>query len=863
MSSNHFNDLGRQLLANGYLILPIKPGEKRPAIGSWQTARIGSADLSRYPGHGVGILCGQGAQPIVGIDIDISHPVIGQAVIAWCRENIGDTAERVGAAPRTLLVYRAAEAGWAKGNSIKFFDPADPEKPSGKPNEQQVEILGLGQQFVAYHIHPDTGHEYEWTDLFGGIVHTPARDLPIISEAHIDALTAEVDRLVRSTPGLTILSAGAGPRMVQDFSGNALMSITPSTDTPIAECVELLRWVNNTGMGVDYDTWLRVGMALHHEYGGSDEALKLWQQWGAQSQKNQPKEYAYKWESFARSQKQPTTLRWLIKIANQARHDAELEAQRSTLEQVKGLISGATDKFSLKDDIAKRIQALMPDDSIIQSEVFSAFRIKYKELSEGTLLAMADVKKLLAPIKAERLPTVKTRRPLTEFGNAERMLDRYGAGLMYVPELGSWFVWNGIYWRKAVDVEIEHYAKETVRGLVNEIDDHPEPAEFFQFCAISQQAKMVRNMVSLAASDPRVLVPANALDASPNLIGVQNGVVDLATLTLLPPDPSYHITKVCGASFDPQARCPLFQQTLLDVFKNDADIVEFFQRLVGYAACGQPSEDVLVIPFGNGANGKSTVLGTIRRAFGQYAKAADASSFVTDGKSGASAGGPREDIVRLKGARFVYASEPDEGGELREGMVKSMTGGDAMPARGIHAKDSIEIVPTWVVFMPTNHKPIIKGTDNGIWRRLMLLPFERDFENEPGVVKDGNREEKLKGELAGVLTWILHGAVNYKRVGLAQPSSVKAARESYRSQMDLLAEWIEESCELAPSYTEQLSKLWESWEGYSKRRGLANYVRSSLALARRLDSRFPAIKTTGGQRLRTGLRLKDVFRIET
>ena len=203
--TDHFRNHGRALLANGYLIVPIRKGEKRPAISGWQKARLGMEDLTRYPDHGVGVLCGQGAHPIVGVDIDVSHPVIGPALIAWCRRNLGDGAERVGAAPRILLAYRADSAGWAKGASVQFFDPTDPTKPSGKDNHQQVEILGLGQQFVAYHEHPDTGRDYQWVDLMGGLESLRASDLPVVTEKHVAALLAEVSRLVRTTPGVTVV----------------------------------------------------------------------------------------------------------------------------------------------------------------------------------------------------------------------------------------------------------------------------------------------------------------------------------------------------------------------------------------------------------------------------------------------------------------------------------------------------------------------------------------------------------------------------------------------------------------------------------------------------------------------------------
>ena len=157
--TNHFKAQVRSLLANGYSIVLIRKGEKRPAIEAWQKARLGIGDLDRYPDCGVGVLCGHGAHPIVGIDIDVSHPAISAALIAWCQEHLGPAHERVGAAPRVRLAYRANESGWAKGNSTRFFDAADPVKLNGKTNHQQVEVLGIGQQFVAYHEHPDTRHD--------------------------------------------------------------------------------------------------------------------------------------------------------------------------------------------------------------------------------------------------------------------------------------------------------------------------------------------------------------------------------------------------------------------------------------------------------------------------------------------------------------------------------------------------------------------------------------------------------------------------------------------------------------------------------------------------------------------------------
>lgn len=865
--TNHFQALGRALIDNGYLIVPIAPGGKRPLMPGWQAARMTASDLHAYPGHGVGILCGQGDFPIAAIDIDISHPAINEAVVAWCQSHFGCSAERVGAAPRTLLVYRAATSGWTKGSSIKFFDDADPQKLSGKVNEQQVEVLGLGQQFVAYHLHPDTGKEYEWTDLFGGIAHIPAHQLPIITDDQIDALIAEVDRLVRITPGLKVVSRGASVVSSSTSLGHALESLTPRLGVPLSEVRDAMAFYDNSGNGQGYETWLSVGMALHHEYGNTErdaEALALWKEWGSKSDKHDPKQYDYKWFSFEQSGRRPTTLRWLLKMVNQAKRDVELIAKRDTVEAIKTAIADAQDIYALTSSVADRIRNLVGDDTTVQNEAVSTFRRRYKELSGSATLTVTQAKSLILPKRADSTPTVLTQLPLTEFGNAKRMVNRYRHEMIYVPEINCWFLWTGQHWRKAAEIEVEFRAKQTVIDLVDEAKnlDSEKLPEFFEFCKYSQQVKMVVSMKRLAASDPDVMVPVGSLDSRSHLLGVRNGVVDLSTGVFRQGRQDDYITMRCGCDYIPNATSPLFDQTLIEVFKGDREMADFFMVCIGYALTGNPTQDMLFIPFGSGSNGKSTILGVIRRVFGDYAKSAEASTFVADGKSGG-AGGAREDLVRLRGSRFVYVNEPDEGGELREGMVKSMTGGDSITARALYSRDSVEITPSWVVFMPTNHKPIIKGNDNGIWRRLTLIPFERNFENDPTVAKDPKREEKLLAEMPGVLNRCLQAAMRYQREGLNLTSAVRAARDDYRSQMDLLAEWLDECCELDSTYSEDMAKLWSSWDAFAKRNGLHQYVRSSVALGKRLDHRFAAFKGTGGVRKRQGLRIKDVFRMES
>jgi len=602
-----------------------------------------------------------------------------------------------------------------------------------------------------------------------------------------------------------------------------------------------------------YQEWLQTGQSLHHEFDGSDEALELWKEWSKTSNEKYPgnKAVEAKWNSFGSYTGPSITGAYLLRHAKDAKTLEKYEAVAEWKEQIKE----CEEEMQIREKLCPQIAKDTRLQDIDRESLAQTLLEKFKKF--GTKLTIAFCRKLITP-PDKLTPTVKQKRPLTEFGNCDRMLDKYGDSLMFVPETDAWYCWTGVYWKRSTKTEIEFYAKETIRGLVHEAGEHEQDiAEFYDFCKISQQAKMVRNVVDLASSDPRVCVPACELDKHKGLLCVQNGVVNLRTGELMQPDPAYRMTRACACDYNPKAQAPLFRKVLSDVFNDDREMCEFFMRLIGYAAVGDPVEDVMVIPYGNGSNGKSTVFGTIRKVLGTYAKSAAPETFVSDGRSN-SGSGPREDIVRLQGARFVYIAEPDEGSELREGAIKSMTGGDAIPARAMYARMSIEVEPSWVPFMPTNHKPVVKGNDNGIWRRLVLLPFTRNFENDPLITKDEDLAQKLEAEAEGVLALVVLAAGAYLARGLLLPESVKRARDEYRAQMDLLSEWLDERCEMQSEYRESMKSLWASWETFAKQRGVLQYVKSSIALGKRLEQRFPPFKDASGQRWRLGLKLKSI-----
>lgn len=850
--SSDFQTHGRALLGNGYLIIPIKPGHKRPALDNWQTARLGAYDLPRYPSHGVGVLCGQGAQPVAAIDVDTTDAGLAARFVEWCQDNLGLTCERVGFAPKILLAYRAEAEGWGKATGAWFEDLGGAR--------HRLEVLGKGQQFVAYHIHPDTGAPYEWVDLFGGLDAMRAGDLPVITEAQVEE-ALQVFEQMADEAGLVRVSGSKNKAggMTSAPSDDPLMAYEPPVGIDLAEARRLVGYVDNE----DYDTWLKVGMSLHHEFDGGVAALDLWDEWSSTATNYASREDLEKrWESFGRSGRNPTTARWLLKIGNQGKRDAVKAEKRTALEDAKDLILACADSIDLVNDVARKAGEAAGTDLALRAELAGLIRARFKDLT-STLLPVADVRAAMAGGR-KLVQFNKQKRQPTEFGNAERMLDQYGEGVRYVPEIDGWFMWTGNYWRRAAGVELEHLAKETIRALPDEaktIESDGERAEFFKFCAISQRAVMVRNMVSLAQSDPRVVVGVAELDKLTHLLGVGNGVVDLRTGKLLPADQAYYITTITPVDYEPTASAPLFERTVADVFFGDADQIEFFQRLVGYSILAQPTEDVLAIPYGSGSNGKSTVLGAIRDVLGEHAKMASSETFLSSGVGGGNAGAAREDVLRLRGARFVYVSEPDEGSELREGLIKSMTGGEPLPARGLYSKTTVEVSPTWVAFMPTNHRPIVKGDDHAIWRRLLPVPFTRNFDQDLTVVKDPDRAEKLAAEARGILAWCVRGALAYQKAGLQPPASVRKAREDYKSDMDLLAEWLDECCEVGPNQVETNARLWASWEAFAKARGELRFIASAKSLGRRLQSKGmePVLNSYGlrGRGL-LGIRVRQV-----
>jgi putative DNA primase/helicase len=441
----------------------------------------------------------------------------------------------------------------------------------------------------------------------------------------------------------------------------------------------------------------------------------------------------------------------------------------------------------------------------------------------------------------------------TDLGNARRFIKRHGKSVRFIPEWRKWVVWNGSRWDIDNDGAAMRLAKDTVEAMYEEASQLPSNAQrdaLLKHAIRSQAEARLKAIVSLAESEGSVVLAAHKLDADPWLLGVLNGVIELKTGQFRPARQEDLITRRGNVASELQAQCPEWQKFLGTVTGGDADLQSYIQRAVGYTLTGSVREEVLFVLYGTGSNGKSTFRETLHALFGDYALAADA-SLLTERKK---AGGATEEIARLKGRRFVAVNETAENDQLNEARVKFITSQDMISARNLYGH-LFDFFPSHKSFLTTNHKPIVRGTDEGIWRRVHLIPFTVTIDKKS--VERDFRERRLMPELPGILNWALAGLAAYREQGLNPPETVLASTQEYRADMDVVGQWIAECCEQDPNARVPTSLAYNDYFRWAEEE--VGWALKKLTFRRHLSDRgFGAAKGAQGRRVIRGLRLKTI-----
>ena len=437
-------------------------------------------------------------------------------------------------------------------------------------------------------------------------------------------------------------------------------------------------------------------------------------------------------------------------------------------------------------------------------------------------------------------------RNFTDRDNADLLTARHRDRLRFVPSRHTWMAWDGTRWAIADDsAPAIQAAIDTLDAITIPTDDN----KAFTAWQRSYGRARLEAMTALASTMPALRVDADRLDADGMALNTPAGLVNLADGTIRPGTPDDLCTRTTTVAPDDLCPTPRWDKFLDDTFQGDRELIGFVQRLAGYSSMGVVSHHILPFLHGAGGNGKSVMLDVLVGLLGDYATTAPA-NFLMTGRSDESA------IARLSGQRLVVCSEIDQGARFDEAKVKLITGGDKLTARFLYGQ-FFTFTPSHHLWLMGNHQPRVEAGGESFWRRLRLVPFNV-------TVPKPQRIERLAQIMAdeeapGILAWIIQGAVDAYRDGLAEPAAIMAATAEYESEEDALGRFFADRCttstsDLTKVRTSELRQAYESWC-----RDAGEAPMSSKALTRELRSRWGigTVKGAKGTRFYTRVTLLD------
>lgn len=426
---------------------------------------------------------------------------------------------------------------------------------------------------------------------------------------------------------------------------------------------------------------------------------------------------------------------------------------------------------------------------------------------------------------------------MDDTGNADRFCENFGELLRYSYVTKNWYFYDGRKWDFDESGHVKKIADDMLIEMKKEFalcTDEDEEKAFMKHLKYTRNSKGKKNFIT--ESEHRLSIHVNDFDKRKREINTQNGVLNLRTGELSPHSHDQFLSRISYVEYTDKIDCPGWINFLNDVFDSDQDLIKYIQKAVGYSLTGLTTEQCVFFTYGNGRNGKSTFIDVTSSIMGDYATNIQPESIMVANRST----GANSDIARLKGSRFVTTVEPSEGMRLNEGLIKQLTGGDKVTARFLYGKE-FEFEPEFKLWVSTNHKPIIRGRDDGIWRRIHLIPFTVQI---PKDKVDKNLKYKLKKELVGILDWAVVGCLLWQKEGLEKPDKVKAAVKEYQSEMDVVSAFLE-NCTRKVAHKD--TKAIELYHAYAQWADENNeYKMSNTKFGKELGLRFEKIRMNYG-----------------
>lgn len=437
---------------------------------------------------------------------------------------------------------------------------------------------------------------------------------------------------------------------------------------------------------------------------------------------------------------------------------------------------------------------------------------------------------------------------LNDTGNAQRLIDRFGDILQFNVDNGKWVIWNSKYWQTDIYNNVKNFAEIIAeefkqQALMTDYNENRKMIYRNVKRILSSAGKTA--MLKEAEHISGIPVTNSNFDEQPHLLNFEDGVVDLRTGDIQSHDKDLMLSKYVPHSITSEQ--PTRWLTFLnEIFEGDQDIIDYVHKVAGYTLTGETKEQSMFIFVGDGANGKSLFLEILNMVAGTYGATSNVEILLEKRNNAANLG----DVARLNKIRNVITDETKIGDKLNESAIKTMTSGiGKIVARFLYGNE-FEFTPIFKIFMATNHKPVIRGTDHGIWRRLKIIPFNRVFDDNE---QDRELVDKLKLELDGIFSWAVEGAKRWYAEGLREPKILNETLKEYRTEMDLIQQWVDEACDVGTTFRTPSKDLFENFSNYVTIN--REFQMSQTLFGRNISKKFKK-RRFGGTTYYEGLQLK-------
>lgn len=448
-----------------------------------------------------------------------------------------------------------------------------------------------------------------------------------------------------------------------------------------------------------------------------------------------------------------------------------------------------------------------------------------------------------------------------DVGNAERLLLWGGGTYRYVVAFKRWAVYDGAYW------PVEDRQQETIRreaqcmlrafaAQANEITKPELREETLGYALGCEHTNALSNMIREA----QVMAPLRVeeMDRDPLLVNFCTGTLDARTGKLREHRREDYITTVIPHDYNAKAQCPKWKKFIGETFGNDSDTIEFVQRALGYSLTGDTSEKCIFLANGPTNTAKTTLLSTVKILLGEYAGRIKVESLMVE-RRGPIDSNAQADLADLRGKRFVMTSETGEGQKLREELVKLLSQGQSDYKAVRKYENPFSFRESWKLWLDCNHLPVIRGTDDAIWERLVIVPFTH-------VVPKNKQRKKLSQQLVaqeaeGILAWLVEGLRNWRKKSLALPEKLRTLRKEWRDESDEMLRWMAESCAVEPTAKCKSTELYQSCQTWRVRNKL--FGDSTVIFARKMVEHGFVKKEDGDKKIPTwyGVRLKSLSEV--